>query len=114
MKTFPISLFQSVALTGFSASVLLATTPAQAINLINNGSFENSSLGSGFGHVFLSAGSTDLNEWTVTSGSIDYTNGTWQASDGGFSLDLSGYVGDAGSIAQTFSTTQGNQIFSQL
>jgi choice-of-anchor C domain-containing protein len=109
MKTFPITLFQSVALTGFSASVLLATTPAQAINLINNGSFENSSLGSGFGHVFLSAGSTDINDWTVTSGSIDYTNGTWQASDGGFSLDLSGYVGDAGSIAQTFSTTQGNQ-----
>jgi hypothetical protein len=57
MKTFPTTLFQTVALTGFSASILLATTPAQAINLINNGSFENSS-----------------NDWTVTSGSIDYVN----------------------------------------
>jgi choice-of-anchor C domain-containing protein len=109
MKTFPITLFQSVALTGFSASVLLATTPAQAINLINNGSFENSSLGSGFNFVTLSAGSTAINDWTVTNGSIDYINQEWQASDGGFSLDLSGSVGDAGSIAQTFATTLGNQ-----
>lgn len=109
MKTFPISLFQAVALTGFSASFLLATNPAQAINLINNGSFENSSLGSGFKLVFLSGVSTAINGWTVTSGSIDYINQQWQASDGSFSLDLSGYVGSAGSIAQTFATTQGNQ-----
>jgi hypothetical protein len=46
MKTFPITLFQILTLTGFSASFLLATNPASAINLIKNGSFENSSLGS--------------------------------------------------------------------
>jgi hypothetical protein len=46
MKTFPIKLFQIVTLAGFSASFLLATNPASAINLIKNGSFENSSLGS--------------------------------------------------------------------
>ena len=109
MKTFPITLFQTVALTGFSTSFLLATTPAQAINLINNGSFENSSLGSGFNFVTLSAGSTAINDWTVTNGSIDYINQEWQNSDGGFSLDLSGKVNDAGSIAQTFVTTPGNQ-----
>ena len=109
MKTFPITLFQTVALTGFSASFLLATNPAQAINLINNGSFENSSSGSGFSYVRLSAGSTAINDWIVTSPTIDYVNQTWQASNGSFSLDLSGDVGDAGSIAQTFSTTQGNQ-----
>lgn len=105
MKTFPITLFQTVALTGFSASVLLATTPAQAINLINNGSFENSSLGSS---ATLYAGSTAINDWTVTGGSIDYLNQSfWQPSDGGFSLDVSG--DNAGGIAQTFVTTPGNQ-----
>jgi choice-of-anchor C domain-containing protein len=109
MKTFPITLFQTVALTGFSASVLLATTPAQAINLINNGSFEDSSLLSGFSFVTLSAGSTTINNWTVTSGSIDYVHLTWGASNGAFSLDLSGSINDAGSIAQTFATTLGNQ-----
>jgi choice-of-anchor C domain-containing protein len=107
MKIFPITLFQTVALTGFSASVLLATTPAQAINLINNGSFENSSLGSGFPLITLSAGSTAINDWTVTSGNIDYKNQEWQASDGVFSLDLSGL--NPGSIAQTFVTTSGSQ-----
>jgi len=109
MKTLPITLCQTVALTGFSASVLVATTPVQAINLINNGSFEDSSFLSGFSFVTLSAGSTAINNWTVTSGSIDYVHVTWGASNGIFSLDLSGRVGDAGSIAQTFATTLGNQ-----
>jgi choice-of-anchor C domain-containing protein len=105
----PPVLIKNLALLGFSGSVVLATNPAQALNLINNGSFENSSLGSGFNFVTLSAGSTAINDWTVTSGSIDYINQEWQASDGGFSLDLSGKVNDAGSIAQTFATTLGNQ-----
>ena len=107
MKTFPITLFQILTLTGFSASFLLATNPASAINLIKNGSFENSSLGSGFGFQELSNGSTAINDWTVTNGSVDYVNAYWQNSNGSFSLDLSGW--QAGSIAQTFVTQPGNQ-----
>ncbi|MDB9465939.1 choice-of-anchor C family protein [Dolichospermum circinale] len=107
MKTFPIKLFQIVTLTGFSASFLLATNPASAINLIKNGSFENSSLGSGFGFVELATDSTAINDWKVTSGGIDYVNAYWQNSNGSFSLDLSRL--EAGSIAQTFVTKPGNQ-----
>jgi choice-of-anchor C domain-containing protein len=107
MKTFPITLFQIVTLTGFSASFLLATNPASAINLIKNGSFENSSLGSGFGFVSVPTNSTAINNWTVTSGSVDYINTYWHNSNGNFSLDLSG--SQAGSIAQTFVTKPGNQ-----
>jgi choice-of-anchor C domain-containing protein len=107
MKTFPIKLFQILTLTGFSASFLLATNPASAINLIKNGSFENSSLGSGFLLENLSNGSTAINDWTVTNGSVDYVNAYWQNSNGSFSLDLSG--SQAGSIAQTFVTQPGNQ-----
>ena len=107
----PPVLIKNLALLGFSASVVLATNPAQAVNLINNGSFENSSLGSGFGYLPLYAGSTAINDWTVTSATIDYIYGQWQASNGNFSLDLSGNGGPAGAgiIAQTFATTQGNQ-----
>ena len=50
----PPVLIKNLALLGFSGSVVLATNPAQALNLINNGSFENSSLGSGFNFVTLS------------------------------------------------------------
>jgi choice-of-anchor C domain-containing protein len=109
MKTFPIKLFQIVTLTGFSASFLLATNPASAINinLIKNGSFENSSLGSGFDFVELSTDSTAINDWKVTSGGIDYINTHWQNSHGNFSLDLSRL--EAGSIAQTFVTQPGSQ-----
>ncbi len=107
MKTFPITLFEIVTLTGFSASFLLASNPASAINLIKNGSFENSSLGSGFGYIELATGSTAINDWTVTSGGIDYKNAYWQNSNGNFSLDLNGM--EAGSIAQTFVTQPGSQ-----
>ena len=107
MKTFPITLFQILTLTGFSASFLLATNPASAINLIKNGSFENSSLGSGFGFVSVPTNSTAINDWTVTSGSIDYINTLWQNSNGNFSLDLNHL--QAASIAQTFVTQPGNQ-----
>lgn len=80
-----------------------------------NGSFEDgprpglgrdaSSRQSGF-VVTLSTGDTDLAGWVVTAGDIDYMDGAfWQASDGDYSLDLSGT--QAGSIAQTFDTQPG-------
>lgn len=96
-------LTSALAATALSfGSLTLASQPLQAA-AFSNGSFE---LGTDPG-VFLplSAGSTDLTGWTVTSGTIDYTGSTWQASDGSRSLDLSGM--QAGQIAQTFDTILG-------
>jgi choice-of-anchor C domain-containing protein len=107
MKTFPIKLFQIVTLAGFSASFLLAANPASAINLIKNGSFENSSLGSNFGFVNVPTNSTAINDWTVARGNIDYINTLWQSSNGSYSVDLSG--SQPGRIEQTFATRTGNQ-----
>jgi choice-of-anchor C domain-containing protein len=87
-----------LALTGLT----LSHRPAQAA-AFTNGSFE---LGPDPGQLItLPAGSTDLTGWTVTSGTIDYTGLTWQASQGSRSLDLSGL--DAGQIGQTFDTILG-------
>jgi choice-of-anchor C domain-containing protein len=68
-------------------------------NLIQNGSFES---GANPGSTFstLAAGSTAIDYWTITSGSIDYISGYWQAADGSRSLDMSG--NGAGSISQDF------------
>jgi choice-of-anchor C domain-containing protein len=83
-------------------SLTLSHRPAQAA-AFTNGSFE---LGPDPGQLItLPAGSTDLTGWTVTSGTIDYTGLTWQASQGSRSLDLSGL--DAGQIGQTFDTILG-------
>ncbi|MFC1772644.1 choice-of-anchor C family protein [Pseudomonadota bacterium] len=99
------------AVCGCIFSLLGISTSAHAVFL--NGSFEN-------GGVFVipldeilvlgSSGSsaTRINWWNVTQDSIDWV-GTefWQASDGNFSLDLSG--SQAGAIAQTFDTVIGQQ-----
>jgi choice-of-anchor C domain-containing protein len=76
-------------------------------NLITNGSFEagpNPVL-SPHGFIRLGPGDTSINGWTVTRASIDYVGQLWQASDGGRSIDLDGNDGDAGGMAQTFSTS---------
>jgi len=82
---------------------------ANATNLILNGSFE---LGTnpGGSYITLYAGSNDIENWTITTGSIDYIGGYWQASDGSRSIDLSGYY-QAGEmeISQPFTTIVGQQ-----
>lgn len=98
------TLFNSALLTatlGIGGLTLIAPS-TQAANF-TNGSFE---LGLDPGSVLpLPTGSTDLTGWTVTSGTIDYTGLTWQASNGSRSLDLSG--AGAGQIGQTFDTILG-------
>ena len=82
---------------------------ANATNLILNGSFE-SGTDPGKTHITLYQGSNDIDYWTVTVGSIDYIGGTWQASDGYRSIDLSGYY-QAGEIevSQPFNTVVDQQ-----
>ena len=52
---------------------------------------------------------TALTGWTITSGSVDIVpNSYWQASDGGYSVDLTGTPG-IGAIAQTVATIAATQ-----
>jgi choice-of-anchor C domain-containing protein len=82
----------------------LIVTPVQAVNLIQNGSFETGSIDPG-GFTTLGVGSTVITGWTVVGvspGTIDYIGTFWQASEGSRSLDL-----DSAGIQQTFGTTIG-------
>lgn len=56
-----------------------------------------------------SAGNNCITGWTVTSGSVDYINGYWQAKDGVASIDLAG--NNPGTISQVFDTVAG-QLYS--
>jgi len=79
-----------------------------AANLLGNGSFEQPGGAGSFRE--LAAGPALGNYlpcWTITAGSIDYVGTAWSASDGGFSLDMSGL--GVGTIVQTFATTPGSQ-----
>jgi choice-of-anchor C domain-containing protein len=99
----PLKIAKTLALNGFAASLAFVANPAQAANLISNGSFENSSSNIG-DNGSLSNGSTTLTNWVVTN-EIDYLGSYWSASNGSRSLDLNG--SSAGGIQQTFTTTIG-------
>lgn len=86
------------------AATLLATSPAQAANLITNGSFENGNTGGAYSTE--GAGSTNIFGWTVDSGSVDYISSYWAASDGARSIDIAGSA--IGSLSQSFATVAGN------
>jgi len=92
-----------VSVLTLAGGLLLGGEAAQAANLLRNGSFE---MGRNPGRLLaLPPRSTAINGWTVTRGSIDYIGRFWQAADGSRSIDLDGW--NAGGIAQTFSTTVG-------
>jgi len=82
-----------------------AANPAHAsVNLLSNGSFEDPLVSGGFNTI--NTGGT-MGAWTVTDASIDHIGNYWQAEDGNQSVDLSGNA--PGTIAQTVSTTAGQQ-----
>lgn len=85
-----------------AAAMLMAGTAGAAT--IINGSFENSALTPGK-FTTLYSGSTAIDGWTVTSGSVDYKHTYWKSSDGRRSIDLAGL--SIGSIAQSFATAVG-------
>jgi choice-of-anchor C domain-containing protein len=73
-----------------------------------NGSFENGSTPSAntFTTVY-SPNNSAITGWTVVSGSVDWVdNGYWNASNGNYSLDMSGAT--PGTISQIFSTSNGS------
>ena len=92
--------------TCIAAALVAVALPAHA-NLITNGSFENGNYNANPNFMTLGAGATNIDGWTVGSGSIDWILTYWQASNGRFSLDLSG--NGMGSIAAStgFNTVAG-------
>lgn len=89
--------------TAVTLLALAASSPLLAASLITNGSFEIGNTGGSF--TTESAGSTDITGWTVASGSVDYINSYWAASDGLRSIDIAG--SSVGALSQSFATTAG-------
>jgi choice-of-anchor C domain-containing protein len=89
----------------FAAATLAAIAiPAQAAELLTNGSFESGPPAPG-GFATYGAGNTSITGWTIVAGTVDHISSYWTASDGVRSLDL---TGDApGTISQAFATTSG-------
>lgn len=95
--------------------VLLAASDATALaeNLVANGSFENGIIdpfppNTNFPYFeTLGVGATNIANWSVVSGTIDYkTSLQWQASDGDRSLDMDGLT-FPGSVIQSIPTVPG-------
>jgi choice-of-anchor C domain-containing protein len=95
-------------LVGGVASVALSlglAGSAVAASLNSNGSFENGTAPGVFTTLFA-GDTTNLTDWTVVSGSVDYIGTYWQASEGSRSLDMSG--DNAGAVSQTLATVAGH------
>lgn len=96
---------------GVLALIAAAPLPASA-NLIQNGSFEESSFSSVNTWLTLGVRSTTIAGWTIvpvsgqSTGSIDYIGDYWQASDGNYSIDLDGRCASGG-VEQTIVTEIG-------
>ena len=74
-------------------------------NLLLNGSFEDGPKGS---QLNIAPGSNDLPGWLVIRGTVDLSDGIWQAADGTRCIDLNGSPG-IGGIQQTIRTKKGDK-----
>lgn len=92
------------ALTGIALLVALAT-PAQASNLLINGSFELPAVG----YALLPGGSSAITGWTTVLNGVEHFNATsfGGAADGVMVVDLASYTYSAGGLEQTVATTVG-------
>ncbi|HEX7345557.1 MAG TPA: choice-of-anchor C family protein [Candidatus Limnocylindrales bacterium] len=91
---------------GFVASTAFVGSASAAFTGLANGSFETGAYtDNGFGFQQLDAPNTNIDDWTVDAGSVDWIADYWTAPNG-MSIDMSG--ADAGTLSQTFDTTIGN------
>lgn len=88
---------------GFLLIIAVICLPNLAYSQIQNGSFENGTNPGSF-LTLTAPDSTNINNWVVSGGTIDYIGTVWASADGSRSIDLSGSVGSAGAIQQTFTT----------
>lgn len=76
------------------------------VNLIVNGSFEESGLNPGSAWIPMGGGNTAITGWTTVGAGIDYMGTILAASDGTRSVDLNN-VSAGGGIEQSFATVAG-------
>ena len=99
----------------FAAMMLAFAGPAAAATAFQNGNFTDGTYapsygGAGFETLSPELGNaTAMTGWTVTSGSVDWINGYWQAPPGGGnSIDMNGTATSSqtalGVLTQTFAT----------
>ncbi len=81
----------------------LSVSSVSAALVGTNGSFEAGTAPGGF--LTVAAAGTDITDWAVDSGSVDYIGTYWQSSNGERNVDLNGL--SAGSISHTFGTVAG-------
>jgi choice-of-anchor C domain-containing protein len=87
---------------------IAAPTTAFAAASITNGSFELGTYSTPAPWNTFSAGSTNVTDWTIDSGTIDATfSSYWPASDGDVSIDLNG--NGPGAISQAIATAVGRE-----
>ncbi len=84
----------------------LVCLPNLAYSQIQNGSFESGTDPGSFS-IVTAPNSTTITGWSVVSADIDYIGTYWAAANGVRSIDLSGSIGSAGAIQQTFTTVSG-------
>jgi choice-of-anchor C domain-containing protein len=97
-------------LAGLAVGVMMfGMSGVASANLITNGSFEKASDTDTYGFTTLSSGSTAIDGWKVTSGSVDWIKNLWDAADGLRSLDMSGAA--PGTIASTTFATEANKVY---
>jgi choice-of-anchor C domain-containing protein len=96
---------KKLLISSATASILFGSliTTAYAASLVTNGGFETGTEPGAFTQV--NALGTNITNWTVVSGSVDYIGSYWAASEGTKSIDMSG--SEAGSISQDISTVPG-------
>lgn len=80
-----------------------ATSKPCGPNLISNGSFEKGTTPGEW--LTIKTGSSDLDDWTVSKGTVDIVGTLWPASDGDRSIDLDGT--SFGAISQDVKTDAG-------
>jgi len=88
-----------------AGAMILGSTVTAFADLETNGSFENGTVDPTPFVTLTSGDSTSISGWTVSSGTIDYIDEYWEASDPTRSIDLSG--NEAGSISQDVPTVAG-------
>ena len=77
-------------------AVVAATAQLASAATILNGSFEDTSPVNVFDTLF--AGDTDIANWTIDSGTVDFIGAYWEAAEGANSIDMTG--GSIGTISQ--------------
>jgi choice-of-anchor C domain-containing protein len=94
--------------TVFTAALVVGAAfglgAAHAVSVTNGGFEEETGTAHPGAGSFTTVGTADVGAitgWTVVSGTVDYINGYWQASEGTHSIDLNG--NDPGAISQTIS-----------